>query len=465
MLSVFTLLLSGFCFSQIPNAPVGGGEFIFNPEKKPCLTSEQRGDIIQSLRTNFEELRLQNRLSFSESQSGDHPLFIWPVRKSSSVTFNDVWAISGYVDHNANFPDQLLDYFGGTKTYDTTNGYNHQGLDIYTWPYTWKLMDDDSAEIIAAADGQIIDKRDGEFDRSCDFNTNIWNAIYVQHVDGSVAWYGHMKNGSLSSKNIGDTVVQGEYLGVVGSSGNSTGPHLHFEVYTDASYSQLVDPFSGSHNSMNSDTWWADQKPYVNPKVNAVMTHSQVPNIFPPCPTTETPYISNDFETDETIYVAFYLRDQTAGDNIFLEIIRPDNSTLFSNWNITVETTASSWYYYWTLTDYFEMEGEWKWRVTFGGETVTHTFNVINALSIEETDFSRTSIYPNPFNTIININSEAIIKKASVVDLLGKTVLIVHENSEEGINELNLTELSNGMYFISLEGEQNQKKTIKLIKK
>ncbi|WP_296382375.1 peptidoglycan DD-metalloendopeptidase family protein [Winogradskyella sp.] len=468
-LFVFLLFVMSFCRAQTPDVSVNGGEFVFNPEKKPCLTSEQRRDIIQTVKSSLEELQLQNNLYYSESRRGNHPLFIWPIQKASNVTFNDVWAISNYVDHNTNFPNQITDYNCGTKSYDTTSGYNHQGMDIYNWPFTWKLMDDDGVEIIAAAPGQIIYKSDGEFDRSCNFNTTTpWNAVYVQHSDGSVTMYGHMKNGSTTSKNVGDMVTEGEYLGIVGSSGVSTGPHLHFEVYegvVNNILTGLIDPYFGSCNSMNVDSWWANQKPYVNPKINAVLTHSQPPNIFPPCPTTETTYISDDFETDDTIYPAFYLRDQTAGDNIFLEIIRPDNTTLFNNWNISVQTTASSWYYYWSLSGHFEMEGEWKWQVTFAGETVTHTFNVVNPLSVDENDFSQTSLYPNPFNTIININSKTKIKNATVVDILGKTVLHFNENSADGIKDLNLSQLSNGMYFVTLEGEENQKKTIKIIKR
>ena len=156
-----------------------------------------------------------------------------------------MWSISNYVDHNSAYPNQLQDYNCGTKTYDTSSGYNHQGIDIFTWPFTWKMVDDNSVEIIAAAPGQIIAKGDGQFDRSCGFNNNPWNAVYVRHGDGSVAWYGHMKNGSLTTKNVGDFVNLGEYLGIVGSSGNSTGPHLHFEVYQNDTYTNLIDPYTG----------------------------------------------------------------------------------------------------------------------------------------------------------------------------------------------------------------------------
>ncbi|WP_178991219.1 peptidoglycan DD-metalloendopeptidase family protein [Winogradskyella schleiferi] len=468
-ITTIVLMLFFLSFSSAQNLGLPlqeGGERNSVTIKSPCLTIEQRDAIKQELKSNVEALQRQNKLAYDANTArGGHPLFIWPVQKASTVTYNDVWSISGHVDHNLAFNNNLLDYNGGTKTYDTSD-YNHQGLDIFTWPFTWHLMETDGVEIVAAAPGQIIAKGDGNFDKSCNFNTTTpWNAVYVQHNDGSVAWYGHMKNGSTTTKNVGDMVTAGEYLGIVGSSGISTGPHLHFEVYTDNSYTQLVDPYQGAHNSMNNDTWWANQKPYVNPKINAVLTHNEAPIVFPNCPTTETPNLSNTFDTNDTVFFTVFVRDQTAGDNITLEILRPDNSSLFGNWNITVQTTATYWYYLYSYNGYFNMNGDWTWKATFGGETVSHTFNVSGALSVNDEAFKDTSIYPNPCNDIVNINSTTKITKANVVDVLGKTVHMVDDMAEEGIKKLNLTQLSKGLYFVTLEGEQDQKKTIKLIKK
>jgi hypothetical protein len=53
----------------------------------------------------------------------------------------------------------------------------------------------------------IIGKTDGNFDKSCQFNSNDGNAVYVQHADGSVAWYGHMKKGTVTTKNVGEAVA------------------------------------------------------------------------------------------------------------------------------------------------------------------------------------------------------------------------------------------------------------------
>ena len=77
-------------------------------------------------------------------------------------------------------------------------------------------MDENAVEIISIADGMIIHKQDGNDDRSCSIGGKTWNAIYIQHADGSIAWYGHLKKGSITSKSVGEIVQAGEYLGVVG---------------------------------------------------------------------------------------------------------------------------------------------------------------------------------------------------------------------------------------------------------
>lgn len=53
--------------------------------------------------------------------------------------------------------------------------------------------------------------------------------IVINHYDGTMTGYAHMQAGSRTVK-VGDKVKQGQVIGKVGSTGNSTGPHLHFEV-------------------------------------------------------------------------------------------------------------------------------------------------------------------------------------------------------------------------------------------
>ena len=62
--------------------------------------------------------------------------------------------------------------------------------------------------------------------------------VKVRHDDGTETWYGHM---SWWEAQTGDHVSKGQYIGKVGSTGNSTGPHVHFQVMKNGS---AVDPLN-----------------------------------------------------------------------------------------------------------------------------------------------------------------------------------------------------------------------------
>jgi hypothetical protein len=59
------------------------------------------------------------------------------------------------------------------------------------------------------------------------------NQVIIDHGNGEFSFYGHLKPGSVSVK-VGDAVERGAQIGAVGSSGNSTEPHLHFHVCNSA---------------------------------------------------------------------------------------------------------------------------------------------------------------------------------------------------------------------------------------
>ncbi|MEU3477982.1 LysM peptidoglycan-binding domain-containing M23 family metallopeptidase [Streptomyces sp. NPDC033754] len=67
------------------------------------------------------------------------------------------------------------------------------------------------------------------------------NEVVIQHADGNYSQYAHLSSLSVSS---GQTVSGGQQIGLSGSTGNSTGPHLHFEIRTSPSYGSDVDPLA-----------------------------------------------------------------------------------------------------------------------------------------------------------------------------------------------------------------------------
>jgi murein DD-endopeptidase MepM/ murein hydrolase activator NlpD len=90
--------------------------------------------------------------------------------------------------------------------------------------------------IVAAADGQVV---------AAGWTGGYGRQVQVAHGSGIVTTYSHMSGIAAS---FGETVRQGQVIGYVGSTGLSTGPHLHFEVRMNG---RPVDPMSVSMQSRN----------------------------------------------------------------------------------------------------------------------------------------------------------------------------------------------------------------------
>ncbi|MGP3689457.1 LysM peptidoglycan-binding domain-containing M23 family metallopeptidase [Streptomyces sp. IBSNAI002] len=67
------------------------------------------------------------------------------------------------------------------------------------------------------------------------------NEVIIRHADGKYSQYGHLSSLSVSA---GQSVTAGQRIGLSGSTGNSTGPHLHFEIRTGPSYGSDISPVS-----------------------------------------------------------------------------------------------------------------------------------------------------------------------------------------------------------------------------
>ncbi|MDX5961849.1 peptidoglycan DD-metalloendopeptidase family protein [Rhodococcus opacus] len=89
------------------------------------------------------------------------------------------------------------------------DGRGHEGIDI---------ANTIGAPIVSVADGEVINAGPAQ-------GFGLW--VRIRHDDGTVTTYGH-NNGNLVA--VGERVSAGQQIATVGNRGNSTGPHLHFEV-------------------------------------------------------------------------------------------------------------------------------------------------------------------------------------------------------------------------------------------
>lgn len=114
-------------------------------------------------------------------------------------------APSGPVRFLRPVPGPIGDPFGAPR-----NGYTHTGVDI---------PDPEGTPIAAAGVGTVI---------YAAYNGGGYgNLVVIQHRLGYTSWYGHM---SEITAYVGEAVEGGTRIGYVGSTGDATGPHLHFEV-------------------------------------------------------------------------------------------------------------------------------------------------------------------------------------------------------------------------------------------
>ncbi|MBT2443070.1 peptidoglycan DD-metalloendopeptidase family protein [Streptomyces sp. ISL-36] len=76
---------------------------------------------------------------------------------------------------------------------------------------------------------------------SAGWSGSYGNEVVIQHADGTYSQYAHLSSLSVSA---GQTVGAGDQIGLSGSTGNSSGPHLHFEMRTGPSYGSDIDPLA-----------------------------------------------------------------------------------------------------------------------------------------------------------------------------------------------------------------------------
>ncbi|MDD5143075.1 M23 family metallopeptidase [Methanoregula sp.] len=122
---------------------------------------------------------------------------------------------------------------------------------LYLDPVTGKAYHDDMTiarnfygfekELFAVSNGTVSYARDGIPDIEIttqkpapSFDTALGNGVVIDLGNNKYACYGHMVNGSVRVK-TGDTVTTGQVIGLMGNTGNSDAPHLHFQVITGSS--------------------------------------------------------------------------------------------------------------------------------------------------------------------------------------------------------------------------------------
>lgn len=159
--------------------------------------------VLLAQNTNISQMILDRKNSVSEL------LHQIEGQSGTMSTFPDMWPVKGGTISSAY----------GSRVGPIEGGYEwHQGIDIAV---------DFGEPVYASAAGKV---------EQAGWNGGYGRYVKIAHGNGYESAYGHMSSLAVEA---GQQVSKGEIIGFVGSSGYSTGPHVHYEVFVDGS---PVDP-------------------------------------------------------------------------------------------------------------------------------------------------------------------------------------------------------------------------------
>lgn len=141
--------------------------------------------------------------------------FWWPIGSDETTVVNGVTYASGDP-----VPTSISSYFGYRGEVIPGATSNHKAIDIAGGI-------DGVTNIIAAKDGVVTQVNTGCIRGNNSCGGKMGNYIYVTHSDGSITRYIHLNSVLV---NINDNVKQGQVIGKIGSTGNSSGVHLDFQI-------------------------------------------------------------------------------------------------------------------------------------------------------------------------------------------------------------------------------------------
>jgi len=276
----------------------------------------------------------------------------WPLAGQNGLD----WVINNYVDGPAPGPQ---DYTGGTRTYD-----GHQGVDIDI--STFRNMDA-GVNVLSVGSGKVIAIEESQPDRNTACVSSNWNYVTIAAPGGLTLTYGHLKTASVVVS-VGDTVKAGDVLGLVGSSGCSTQPHLHLEAYDSAG--SLIDPFARG--------LWQQPPSYLVPlKIMDLVVNdfffSSLDSLKDPAPNIA------ELRPPYELTAALSVGGGTVGDTPGLRLVLP-NGTVFDELQFPFDSgPLGHSYWYWTRGLGSEpTTGTWRVEALANGiVTRTHSFRVV----------------------------------------------------------------------------------------
>lgn len=371
--------------------------------------------------------------------------------------YGEEFIIVNYVDWSQG--SDWYDYKCSSKTYK-----GHQGTDFLIRSF---VAMDSGVAVLAAASGTVFIVKDDLFDREkqSDVSKGFGNFIGLSHSNAYQTYYAHIKKGSAKVKS-GDFVNAGDTLAFIGSSGNSTDPHLHFEVWYDSTY--VVDPFEGTCG--NSATLWLNPIDYdtsFNIWKSGLINFQPNLNTLREEPDSKDVFNSNIDKTITYWNICYGVRK----DDLFTIRWSRSNGQEWFSYDYTAD--KDYWYYYyWSYIDVpiLPDEGIWTVELLLNNKKIDEKkFRVNPTSSIQHLSIKdNIKIYPNPVidKFTINFEQQHLVQqnelRYQLLNSLGQTVILGTLNQCYPNCDISTKYLPEGVYLLVIynNGQQLSTNTI-----
>ena len=174
---------------------------------------------------------------FAEEEPGQGPADDYVAKRTYTLPCRGRWVITN------GGRDPRQNHHVGNKQQWYAFDINQKGEDGKKHTGEGKRNEDFLAwgqAVVAPADGTVVTVVDGIPDHGPEHTDRYFvpgNLVVIDHGDGEFSFLAHFQRGSIVVK-PGARVKQGKVLGKVGNSGNSSGPHIHWHLATEADASR-----------------------------------------------------------------------------------------------------------------------------------------------------------------------------------------------------------------------------------
>lgn len=322
-----------------------------------CLTQAERAQVAEAL---ADYQRRFGPLSAGDGRVTPEKFSFYPM---GGTLYGDLFT-NNFVD---------LDPTGGILDWDCTDyTYNgHDASDVDLRSFGEQVI---GVPIFAALDGTVSATNDGEDDMhtSC---IGVANYVIIDHGKGRVCRYWHMKKNSVQVS-VGQNVKAGEQIGLAGSSGCSTYPHLHFATYDNG---VLVEPYAGPCRPGSSE--WTDQTPIQRDLYLRDLNITDVDiGIYPGLP-VDMPRTGTFLTGVQGVKFWVMPNNLPASSTWRIRFRRPGNSIAFDSGTVGFGNSflRSSWWWWWWNVN---LNQTGTWHVLFeinGAVLVEAPFDVVSS--------------------------------------------------------------------------------------